>query len=319
MGFIYQILNAANEKRYIGRTVNLKSRKHQHFCALRNNKHHSPHLQYAWNKYGEGYFLFEVLEECSNEVLASREKYWIDYYQSGKGEYGYNMDDVMEGNFIKSESSRAKTSTSIRKSTEGYIVYYADTGVSLKVPTISKAGEILNIKRVKKFNKVARVMCCLESEFDSLVEEFKRYIDEPSSAKQVFLFTKDGLFAAVCDSQSQVAKHLGVSEDRVRQVLKGEGKIIKGHLLSYTNKCPSYKKRESKGPYKTKKNPTGVKVPKTKPYRYILTTPEGEQIFLYRGSDAINYIPGATKKGVNKLVVGERKSYFNYTCTSTKV
>lgn len=55
--------------------------------------------------------------------------------------------------------------------------------------------------------------------------------------------------------------------------------------------------------------------PKPKTYKYILTTPEGEEIRLHKAKDAINYIPQATAKGIQKLIVGTRKSYFNHTLT----
>lgn len=33
---------------------------------LRNNKHHNCHLQFAWNKYGEKAFKFEIVKECKS-------------------------------------------------------------------------------------------------------------------------------------------------------------------------------------------------------------------------------------------------------------
>lgn len=135
----------------------------------------------------------------------------------------------------------------------------------------------------------------------------------------IYAFNKEGdiVFKGTA---FQVEQELGIKRKKLYDALAGKYKLIKGLNFSREPVFDESKfQRNIAKVYKTKKNPTGVKVPKTKPYRYILTTPEGEQIFLHRGSDAINYIPGATKKGINKLVVGERKSYFNYTCTSTKV
>ena len=40
------------------------------------------------NKYGQNNFSIEVLEECSEDLIAERETYWIEYYQSFKN--GYN-------------------------------------------------------------------------------------------------------------------------------------------------------------------------------------------------------------------------------------
>ena len=60
---IYKIENTKTCQRYIGRTNNLENRKHKHFSKLKKNKHHSPHLQNAYNKYGEKVFQMIVL--CS--------------------------------------------------------------------------------------------------------------------------------------------------------------------------------------------------------------------------------------------------------------
>lgn len=53
VGYIYYIINKETGKRYVGQTINIKSRKEKHYTALRNNRHHSHKLQRAFNKYGE--------------------------------------------------------------------------------------------------------------------------------------------------------------------------------------------------------------------------------------------------------------------------
>lgn len=75
---IYKILNKVNNNFYIGSAVNFLKRKNVHFHHLRKNTHHSPHLQNAWNKYGEENFEFEILEMCSLEELIDREQCYLD-------------------------------------------------------------------------------------------------------------------------------------------------------------------------------------------------------------------------------------------------
>lgn len=88
---IYKIENLVNHKCYIGQSVNCSQRWSQHRSMLRHNNHENQHLQNAWNKYGEDNFQHEILEECLQEQLNDREKYWIDYYQSYKRSNGYNI------------------------------------------------------------------------------------------------------------------------------------------------------------------------------------------------------------------------------------
>jgi len=75
---IYQIRNVINEKIYIGSAINIDRRWNEHVSLLKRTKHHSRHLQSAWNKYGEENFEFSILEECEKEQLVEREQYYID-------------------------------------------------------------------------------------------------------------------------------------------------------------------------------------------------------------------------------------------------
>lgn len=59
---IYKITNTANGKCYIGCAVNIKKRFYEHKWALTRGEHGNPHLQAAWQKYGEEAFEFSVIE-----------------------------------------------------------------------------------------------------------------------------------------------------------------------------------------------------------------------------------------------------------------
>ena len=61
---IYCIENIINHKTYIGSSKNIYQRLLKHFALLRHNKHQNPHLQSAWDKYGESNFRWFVLELC---------------------------------------------------------------------------------------------------------------------------------------------------------------------------------------------------------------------------------------------------------------
>ena len=66
---IYQIRNKNNGKVYIGQVYATKGANRrwlEHRAALRKGNHYNPHLQSAWNKYGEVNFSFEILEVVEN-------------------------------------------------------------------------------------------------------------------------------------------------------------------------------------------------------------------------------------------------------------
>lgn len=90
-GYIYQITNKINGKRYIGKTNNAEHRLEQHYSALKKGKHHSVELQRAFDKYGWENFdftyeLFEVEDENALKILEIKtiEKY--DSYHNGYNE-----------------------------------------------------------------------------------------------------------------------------------------------------------------------------------------------------------------------------------------
>lgn len=75
---IYEIVNTVNGKRYVGSAASFASRWRVHRHHLRKGKHHSVALQRAWDKYGEGSFIFRAIEHCGKSDLIVREQYHID-------------------------------------------------------------------------------------------------------------------------------------------------------------------------------------------------------------------------------------------------
>ena len=71
---IYMFFNIVSGKRYIGSSVDIYNRIHEHIHNLNNNKSHNAHFQASWNKYGENAFMFCVLEYCPEEIRFDREQ-----------------------------------------------------------------------------------------------------------------------------------------------------------------------------------------------------------------------------------------------------
>jgi group I intron endonuclease len=78
---VYEIRNIQNGHRYIGSAVNIYRRWKTHRSDLCRNKHHSAHLQRAWDKYGEECFEFSVVEYCDISQLIQREQKYIDNWR----------------------------------------------------------------------------------------------------------------------------------------------------------------------------------------------------------------------------------------------
>lgn len=75
---IYEILCTENGRKYIGSAVDADKRWVMHVTQLASGRHHSKHLQRAWDKYGEDAFSFRIVERCDRESLIAREQHYID-------------------------------------------------------------------------------------------------------------------------------------------------------------------------------------------------------------------------------------------------
>lgn len=96
---IYCIRNLLNNDRYIGQSVHMETRKHDHLFALRRGTHFNPHLQHAYDVYGESNFVFEVLEECAKEILSEREIFWINSFGGYTSDSIYNLTPGGKSNY----------------------------------------------------------------------------------------------------------------------------------------------------------------------------------------------------------------------------
>lgn len=63
---LYKIVNTATGQCYVGQSQRVKKRLKEHFRLLRLNKHSNPHLQHAFNKYGEAAFIGEIEVEVQD-------------------------------------------------------------------------------------------------------------------------------------------------------------------------------------------------------------------------------------------------------------
>lgn len=94
---IYSINNLVNGKRYVGKSKTIEKRIWVHFNLLKKSKRSknvNRHLYASVNKYGIDQFTWEVLEsfeELNPELLADREVYWMEFYNTTDRDFGYNL------------------------------------------------------------------------------------------------------------------------------------------------------------------------------------------------------------------------------------
>ena len=111
---IYLITCLIGGRFYVGSAKSFANRRGSHIAKARAGKHHNPHFQAAWNKYGERRFVFHLLESVADlSALATREQFWMDAMRAA--EYGYNVMPVARSSLGRKMSDEAKAKMSAHK------------------------------------------------------------------------------------------------------------------------------------------------------------------------------------------------------------
>lgn len=92
---VYAIVNGVNNKKYIGSSIDIPSRKSEHMRSLSLGKHNNKLMQEDFNKEGRSVFTFVILELCNPRERLEKEKYWIYLYNTRDITYGYNVSNVV--------------------------------------------------------------------------------------------------------------------------------------------------------------------------------------------------------------------------------
>ena len=233
---VYMFFNIESGKRYVGSSVDIYNRIHEHYYNLKNNKSHNAHFQSSWNKYGEDAFIYCILEYCNPESRFSREQYYIDTL---KPEYNLTLNVVANFGHNVSDETKNKISNTLKeKYKSGEIETYKQqhnwkTTYIYDVITKTLVGEFPYHKAALKFlsdkngsyseNKLYKKRYCIsETKFvylNDLVNHINekvltatstigKYIISESPKGELFYFRTLPDCAKICGStQSTLSKH----------------------------------------------------------------------------------------------------------------
>ncbi len=102
---IYRITSLDTGEQYVGRSTDLKTRLRLHRYDSVKHPEYSPKLYADIQTYGIEHFKVDLLEQCSEDDLASKERYWLDTL--GTEYNGYNR---LRKDFTHTDETRKRLS-----------------------------------------------------------------------------------------------------------------------------------------------------------------------------------------------------------------
>lgn len=287
---IYMILNIINNKSYVGQSVNLRKRKSDHFNQLRKNKHRNRYLQASFNKYGEKYFKWVVLENNIDNLL-EQESYWINVRKSLDAGYGYN---------IELPDARLNTCSvsNIKKTSNRYYVIYANKEIQKIYDSCHDAAKDYNLE-ISKLNRQVRLPN------GTFIIKEKNYKDWKYTAQNnVLTMTIDRYNNTIIhDSRVCAAKYLNTDDSNVHIAIKNFRKC-RNHIVINAS---SYKPDFNYSKYLIPK--VKIKTPRILKKLYATNLSNNETVEYESLNKFIELNPEFKYKGIEKVLYGERNHY----------
>lgn len=217
---IYQIRNLVNGKVYIGSSCEIGKRFCQHKWLLGIGKHHSPYLQNAWNKYGPDAFVFEVLENCSEEDVLKREQWYLDEKKPYDRVNGYNNARFAESG-AKGRPMSEKNKAILR---------LINTGRTMPRDAVERAAAkrrgLKHAESSKEQMRQAKLGVARS-------EEAKRACVAAHGGEPFFVYKLDGTLVGEFFSMHQAAELLKVERAAISKVLRGDYLQGKGYVFEH--------------------------------------------------------------------------------------
>jgi hypothetical protein len=271
---IYCIENLINGKKYVGQSINIEERIKHHKAQLNSeiSTHHNAHLQNAWDKYGEENFNFYILEECTEDELDDKEKYWSEFYKVYDTNSGYALKTAGRGigSRIISEETRKKMSISSSRYKISELAHIKAIEVnSIPVVQLTLFGECVSCysssaeaSRTTGINESTINSCCNKDgraksaggfiwmhqvDYDNCNKDELYYTN--NHVRPVVQLDKSGVYIAEFESskEAQIAMHKPTSNN-INQCCRGEAMSAYGYIWVFKdqydrNKDYSYQRR----------------------------------------------------------------------------
>lgn len=162
----------------MGQTKNFENRKRGHLYGARKG---APQRIYrSMRKHGFENFVFEILEECVDDVVNEREQHWVAHFDSFNPEKGYNMTSGGLQNTHVSDETKKKLSEALKgnKHNLGRVPSYGTRQL------LKKCGQITTERRFglqQVVNETRRCHCGVDFNISYAVNR-KRHVKTTCSS-----------------------------------------------------------------------------------------------------------------------------------------
>ncbi len=209
MSYIYKITNLINGKIYIGLTTRTVEARWKEHC-----RHSSQEIDKAIQIFGKENFVIETLEECTDENLDDREKYWINFYNCYTNGYNNTLGG-RDDNYIMT----SKMQEVLDLWNEGLTVNKIVQKTKLNVETVRSYLNKNNIDHEKIRQRANRAIGL-------------------SKSKPVLQYDLDGNFIKEWSTAVEAAEALHLKSEYITATCRG-------HQKTYSNMKWRYKNEES--------------------------------------------------------------------------
>ena len=198
---VYKIINLTNAKFYVGSTVKWRTRVRTHRRKLAAGTHHCTPLQNAWNKYGEGSFVFRIMVEVSDpaELHSIEQVYLNEHHGTGQCYNVARYTDNSNRGVVRSERHKARISEALKHH------YESNAHPRLNIPHTESSKALMRVNRAGK----------------AVSETTKAKLREANLGKQATAETRAKL-SAMRKGKEKTAEHAAKYNKAIVEVTSGQ-------------------------------------------------------------------------------------------------
>jgi len=230
--YIYKITNIINEKIYVGKSKNPKVRWRQHKS---HSKKRNTKLYYAMRKYGIENFIFEVLEECDENIINDKEIYYI----SSLNPY-YNMTDGGDGGGFLNKKHGDKWKIAIKESNSKKVACYDLGGNLIKVyDSCRDAAYDVFGKDCRGISAVTRGEYQTYGGFqwktfdEQVLEKIHPYKRTSHNVRKIAKYDSNENLIEIYESMTIAAEKNNATTSKITMVCQNKRKTHKGYIWKY--------------------------------------------------------------------------------------